>query len=62
LLGTVQFSAAAIASVSVGVLYDDTARPMAAVIAACGILAALSQRLLVKEQAPARTPLVKESD
>ena len=40
LLGTVQFSAAAIASVSVGVLYDGTARPMAGVIAACGVLAA----------------------
>jgi MFS transporter, DHA1 family, multidrug resistance protein len=62
LLGTVQFSAAAIASVSVGVLYDGTARPMAGVIAACGILAALAQRLLVRERAPARTPLVKESD
>src|SRR5262249_24074166 len=48
LLGTVQFSAAAVASVTVGLLHDGSARPMAAVIAACGALALLAQRRLVR--------------
>ncbi len=62
LLGTVQFTAAAVASVSVGVLYDGTAGPMAAVIAACGLLALVAQRLLVGNPAPAHAPLVKRPD
>ncbi len=44
LLGTVQFGAAAVAGSVVGHLHDGTAVPMAAVIAACGLLA-LAARL-----------------
>jgi DHA1 family bicyclomycin/chloramphenicol resistance-like MFS transporter len=62
LLGTVQFSAATIASVAVGALYDGTARPMAAVIAACAVLAVIAQRLLVGDRAPAHALPVKRSD
>jgi DHA1 family bicyclomycin/chloramphenicol resistance-like MFS transporter len=47
LLGTIQFSAAALASVTVGVLYDATPVPMAAVIGVCGVLGVLADRLLV---------------
>ncbi|MCF7203942.1 multidrug effflux MFS transporter [Pseudomonas oligotrophica] len=41
LLGSLQFSLAATAATLVGALHDGTAVPMAAVIAACGLLAAL---------------------
>ena len=51
LLGTVQFGAAAIASILVGLLHDGTALPMAGVIAGCGILALVAQRALVPMQA-----------
>ncbi len=44
LLGTVQFGAAAVAGSVVGHLHDGTAVPMAAIIAACGVLA-LAARL-----------------
>lgn len=44
LLGTVQFGIAAVAGSAVGHLHDGTALPMAAVIAACGLLA-LAARL-----------------
>jgi MFS transporter, DHA1 family, multidrug resistance protein len=50
LLGTVQFSAAAVASLAVGLLHDGTARPMAGVIAVCGVLAVLAQRVLVHQE------------
>ena len=59
LLGTVQFTAAASASVQVGVVYDGTAVPMAGVIAACGLLAVQAQRLLVADWAPGASPRVK---
>ena len=49
LLGTVQFSAATLASIAVGFFHDGTARPMSAVIAVCGALALLAQRLLVRQ-------------
>ena len=51
LLGTVQFGAAALASVLVGQLHDGTARPMAGVIAGCGLLALIAQRVLVPNRA-----------
>jgi DHA1 family bicyclomycin/chloramphenicol resistance-like MFS transporter len=51
LLGTVQFGAAAMASVVVGLLHDGTALPMAGVIAGCGILALIAQRVLVPDRA-----------
>lgn len=46
LLGSVQFSIAAIASAAVGILDDGTAVPMAAVITVCGLLAFVSYRWL----------------
>ncbi|HYJ20082.1 MAG TPA: Bcr/CflA family multidrug efflux MFS transporter [Burkholderiales bacterium] len=46
LLGSVQFAIAAVASASVGAFHDGTAVPMAAVIAACGLLAFVSYRAL----------------
>jgi hypothetical protein len=48
LLGTVQFSAATVASIAVGFFHDGSAGPMSAVIAVCGVLAVLAQRLLVR--------------
>ena len=51
LLGTVQFAAAALASILVGWVHDGTALPMSAVIAGCGILALIAQRALVPKQA-----------
>jgi DHA1 family bicyclomycin/chloramphenicol resistance-like MFS transporter len=51
LLGTVQFGAAAVAGSVVGHLHDGTAVPMAAVIAACGILA-LAARLTLMGRRP----------
>jgi MFS transporter, DHA1 family, multidrug resistance protein len=47
LLGTLQFAAATVAGAMVGLLHDGTARPMATVIAACGLLALGCHRLLV---------------
>jgi MFS transporter, DHA1 family, multidrug resistance protein len=48
LLGSVQFAIAAIAGAAVGLLHDDTAVPMAAVICACGIAALVAHRTLVR--------------
>jgi DHA1 family bicyclomycin/chloramphenicol resistance-like MFS transporter len=48
LIGTLQFSAAAVASTLVGQWHDGTALPMAAVIAVCGLLALAAQRVLVR--------------
>ncbi|HYL18045.1 MAG TPA: Bcr/CflA family multidrug efflux MFS transporter [Burkholderiales bacterium] len=48
LLGTVQFGAATLASMAVGFFHDGSARPMSAVIAVCGVLAVLAQRLLAR--------------
>lgn len=47
LLGSVQFSIAAFAGAAVGWLHNDTAVPMAMVIAACGIAAFVAHRSLV---------------
>ncbi|MGD9741936.1 MAG: Bcr/CflA family multidrug efflux MFS transporter [Dongiaceae bacterium] len=47
LLGTIQFGIAAAAAAAVGAIHDDTARPMAAVIALCGILGLFLHRWLV---------------
>ncbi len=47
LMGTLQFSVAAIAGAAVGQLHDGTAVPMAVVIAACGITALTLLRVLV---------------
>lgn len=41
LLGCLQFSIAALSSAAVGMLHDGTARPMAAIIAICGVAAAV---------------------
>lgn len=47
LLGSLQFSIAAIASAAVSALHDGTAMPMAGVIAACGLLAFIFHRSLL---------------
>lgn len=47
LLGSVQFSLAAVAGGAVGWLHNDTAVPMAIVIAGCGVAAFVAHRLLV---------------
>lgn len=47
LLGTLQFSIAALASAAVGWLHDGTAMPMAVVIASCGVGGLLAIRILV---------------
>jgi len=47
LLGTVQFTIAAIAGAVVGAAHDGTALPMAAVIAVCGVTAFAAQRVLL---------------
>ncbi|TJY59549.1 Bcr/CflA family multidrug efflux MFS transporter [Sinimarinibacterium sp. CAU 1509] len=47
LMGTLQFSVAAIAGAAVGQLHDGTAMPMAVVIAACGLTALILLRVLV---------------
>ena len=48
LLGSVQFAIAAVASAAVGFFHDGTAVPMAAVVCACGFVAFVSYRSLVK--------------
>lgn len=48
LLGSVQFSLAAIAGAAVGWLHNDTAVPLAMVIAVCGIAAFVAHRTLVR--------------
>ena len=47
LLGSVQFSIAALAAAAVGWLHNDTAVPMAMVIGVCGIAALVAHRSLV---------------
>ena len=47
LLGTLQFSLAAMASVAVGWLHDGTALPLAAVISVCGITSVVIMRVMV---------------
>lgn len=58
LLGSIQFAIAALASSLVGLLNDGSARPMAAVMAACAVAswtaAALGRRYLGAAPAPAR--------
>lgn len=51
LLGTLQFSLAAVASALVGALHDGTAMPMVATIAAFGIAGMAVNRLLVRHPA-----------
>jgi DHA1 family bicyclomycin/chloramphenicol resistance-like MFS transporter len=55
LLGTLQFTVAAITSAVVGHLYNGTAVPMAAVIAACGCSSLLLFRVLISSRAHAAT-------
>jgi DHA1 family bicyclomycin/chloramphenicol resistance-like MFS transporter len=45
LLGTMQYSGAALAGLAVGVLADGTARPMAAAMLLCALAAALAAML-----------------
>jgi DHA1 family bicyclomycin/chloramphenicol resistance-like MFS transporter len=47
LLGSMQFTIAAVAAIAVGALHDGTAVPMAAVVVSCSFLAFASYRLLV---------------
>ncbi|MGE0717729.1 MAG: Bcr/CflA family multidrug efflux MFS transporter [Alphaproteobacteria bacterium] len=47
LLGTLQFSLAAIASTAVGLIHDGTAMPMAVTMAICGLLGLAANRILV---------------
>jgi len=53
LLGTLQFGLSAGASALVGAIHDDTALPMAAVIAGCAILSLMTYRGLVAGRHPA---------
>lgn len=55
LLGTLQFTVASVSSFAVGHLYDGSARPMALVVAACGLFSLLLLRVLVPrhEEKPA---------
>jgi DHA1 family bicyclomycin/chloramphenicol resistance-like MFS transporter len=48
LAGTIQFGLGALSAAAVGALHDGTAVPMAAVIAAGGLLSLLAHRLLVR--------------
>ena len=48
LAGTLQFGLGALSGAAVGALYDGTAVPMAAVIAASGLTSLLAHRLLVR--------------
>jgi DHA1 family bicyclomycin/chloramphenicol resistance-like MFS transporter len=48
LAGTIQFGLGALSGAAVSALYDGSAVPMAAVIAACGLTSLLAHRLLVR--------------
>jgi DHA1 family bicyclomycin/chloramphenicol resistance-like MFS transporter len=48
LYGTIQFAAATVAAALVGAFHDDTARPMAVVIASCSLLALACHYVLVR--------------
>jgi len=48
LFGATQFALGAVAGLAVGQLHDGTPVPMAAVIAACGLLCLLAQRIAVR--------------
>ena len=50
LLGCLQFSIAALSSAAVGMLHDGTARPMAAIIAICGVAAAVLAWLTTRKR------------
>jgi MFS transporter, DHA1 family, multidrug resistance protein len=54
LIGTLQFTVGACAGVLVGLLPDDGPLGMAAVIAACGMLALAAQRLMIGPPKPVR--------
>ncbi len=58
LLGSLQFSIAASAAALVGVLHDGSARPMALVIFACGLLAVVFSRLTRWAERRAGHPVV----
>lgn len=47
-IGTLQFGLGAVTGALVGALHNGTAVPMAAIIAACGVLGVLARRLLVR--------------
>jgi DHA1 family bicyclomycin/chloramphenicol resistance-like MFS transporter len=49
LLGTLQFSMAAIATLTLGAIDSTTALPMAAMICACGVLGSVTHLLLMRE-------------
>jgi DHA1 family bicyclomycin/chloramphenicol resistance-like MFS transporter len=48
LYGMIQFGTATVAATLVGALHDDTARPMAAIIATCSLLALVAHHVLVR--------------
>jgi DHA1 family bicyclomycin/chloramphenicol resistance-like MFS transporter len=50
LLGTLQFSMAAIATLTLGAIDSTTALPMAAMICACGVLGSVTHLLLMRER------------
>jgi DHA1 family bicyclomycin/chloramphenicol resistance-like MFS transporter len=50
LLGTIQFSMAAIATLALGAIDSTTARPMAAMICGCGVLGVVTHLLLMREK------------
>ena len=54
LLGTLQFALAAIVAIIIGAVHDQTALPMAAVIAVCGTLGLICHRSLVSAQPTAK--------
>jgi DHA1 family bicyclomycin/chloramphenicol resistance-like MFS transporter len=61
LLGTVQFGAAALAGCAVGWLHDGTSLPMAATIAACGVLALMARLALMGGSGESR-PSTQEAE
>lgn len=61
LLGTLQFGAAALASVAVGVLHGTDASAMAGVIAACGLFSQCMLRWLVRPPKAAAAELARKA-
>ncbi|MFN8753829.1 MAG: hypothetical protein ACK5ZP_17935 [Betaproteobacteria bacterium] len=61
LLGTVQLGTAALAGCAVGWLHDGTSLPMAATIAACGVLALMARLALMRGGSESR-PSTQEAE
>jgi MFS transporter, DHA1 family, multidrug resistance protein len=62
LLGTLQYSTATVSSVLIALLHDGSPWPMAALIAACGVLAWCAGRIVVPAGAAPRAGVVEPID